>query len=242
MSALAYRAAWLGRRLMGRRQLLRLCLNGAWLLRRLAFELSGEMWAEQFHCQAMALSEDVLRRWIPEGGSVLDLGCGTGRWCRAVAPLAGVVVGLDRDPQHIEEARRLSGPPHLSYLVADVTGELASQLANMRFDVVLLVHVLEHVDDGDCLLLALRHLAFTLVVEVPDFSTDPLNLVRHRLRCPFYSDADHVREYTLASLGAQLARTGWELIAHQQRGGAVLAVARAPMEPALSPTRPLPLA
>ncbi len=39
------------------------------------------------------------------GKRVLDVGCGSGRLALALAPLAGRVVGLDRDPAAIREAR-----------------------------------------------------------------------------------------------------------------------------------------
>jgi protein-L-isoaspartate O-methyltransferase len=40
------------------------------------------------------------------GTRVLDLGCGWGRLSLALAPLAGQVIGLDREPALVKEARR----------------------------------------------------------------------------------------------------------------------------------------
>ena len=219
--ALAYRFMRLGKLALGRTRLLRLCLNAGWLSRQFAYELSGEVFGPPFHCSAMALSEDVLRRWIPHGGSVIDVGCGTGRWCRVAARHAGRVVGIDHNADSIAAARRLSESGNVEYMIGDITEELAGR----RFDLALLVHVLEHVDEVDPLLAAIRRIASMVIVEVPDFEADPLNSVRRKLGCRYYSYGDHVREYTLEMLRDQLERNGWEIRHHVHRGGAILAVA-----------------
>src|SRR5262249_21005517 len=59
----------------------------------------------------------------PLGGNVVvDVGTGAGRIALALAPLAGRVVGIDRDPDLIEEARRRAGAaglPNVEFVVAD---------------------------------------------------------------------------------------------------------------------------
>ncbi|MGI9068135.1 MAG: class I SAM-dependent methyltransferase [Pyrinomonadaceae bacterium] len=219
--ALSYRIKRLSQELLGGRRVLRVCLNASWLLRRFAFELSCEMFGESFQKSALALSGKVLREWIPSGGSVVDIGCGTGRWCREAARHARQVVGIDYDTSSIEAARSLSPEPNIEYIVGDVTRDLADR----TFDVGLLVHVIEHIDDVDSFLQSLRKLIAILIVEVPDFEADALNLVRKELDCPYYSDGDHVREYTLTILRQQLERNGWAIRYSEHRGGAILAVA-----------------
>ena len=49
---------------------------------------------------------------------VLDLCCGMGRHARALAKLGYSVVGIDRDPDVISQARKLSGGP--DYVVAEI--------------------------------------------------------------------------------------------------------------------------
>jgi SAM-dependent methyltransferase len=219
--ALAYRLMKLGRVIPGRRRLLRMCLNAGWLFRQFSYELSGEVFGPSFHCSAMALTEEALRRWIPPGGSVIDIGCGTGRWCRVAARHARSVVGIDHNAASIAAARQISQADNIEFMVGDVTRELVGR----RFDLALLVHVLEHVENVDPLLVAVRGIASTMLVEVPDFEADPLNSVRKKLGCPYYTDGDHVREYTLAMLRRQLERCGWRIHRHENHGGAILAVA-----------------
>jgi SAM-dependent methyltransferase len=43
------------------------------------------------------------------GKRVLDVGCGWGRLALALAPMAGAVIGLDREPDLVAEARRRAG-------------------------------------------------------------------------------------------------------------------------------------
>jgi hypothetical protein len=63
---------------------------------------------------------------------------------------------------------------------------------------------------------------------VPDFEHDPLNWVRVKQACRFYTDGDHVREYTLNILSEQLEKTGWRTSFVQQRHGSMVVIAHGP--------------
>ncbi len=219
--SLGYRTARIARRVLGGERLLRLFLNGSRLLGRLGFELSGEIYDKAFHNQTKALSEEFLRRWIPQDGSVIDIGCGTGRWCQVASNYAANVVGIDYDESLIRRAKEEFVGTNVEYIVGDVTNDLQ----NRTFDLALLTHVIEHIDDADTLLVSLRSVTQKLIVEVPDFESDPLNWVRLWLGCQFYSDADHVREYTLDILTAQVEKNGWRVLESRKSGGSVLVAA-----------------
>jgi SAM-dependent methyltransferase len=219
--SLCYRLILVGKYVFGRKRLMRWCLNASWLLRRFAFELGSEVFGSSFQADARALSKDVLRSWITSGATVIDIGCGPGRLSRLAAGFASRVVGIDQSPADIETARQLSDGQNIEYVIGDVTVDLNDS----QFDVALLVHVIEHIDDVDQLLTAIRKIAAVLIIEVPDFEADPLNMARHALGCPFYSDGDHLREYSLPVLKQQLERNGWYIQYQEQRHGAILAVA-----------------
>jgi SAM-dependent methyltransferase len=222
--SLAYRSKRVCQYLLGRNRMLRVFLNLSWLFHRFAFELSGEVFGNTFHNCALGLSEEQLYQWVPKGSTVIDIGCGSGRWCRVAARSAAHVLGIDYSNENINIARSLSENGHIEYVVGDITKHVSGR----SFDVALLIHVLEHVDDVDSLLTAIGRIASVLVVEVPDFEADALNLVRRELGCRFYSDGDHVREYTVALLHQQLLRNGWRVEEHFQRGGTILARAVRP--------------
>lgn len=219
--SIGYRLGRVGDAIFGRQRMLRLFLNGSWLLSRLAFERSGQIYNDEFHNQSKALSEEYLQRWISPQDTVIDIGCGLGRWCEIAAKYASSVVGIDYSEELIAAARRQTSAANIEYINGDVTRNLDGR----HFDLALMTHVIEHIDDADKILKELKAVAKRLIVEVPDFESDPLNFVRCAEGCPFYSDGDHVREYTRDILNAQLTRNGWVVLENRKSGGAVLAVA-----------------
>jgi SAM-dependent methyltransferase len=217
----AYRTVAIATRLFGKKRILRYFLNGSWLFWRFAFELSGKIYGAKFHNQAKALNEKFLSRWIAKDDSVLDIGCGIGRWCEVASKYAESVVGIDYDETLIAEAKAETHNNNIEFFVGDVTKDLTGR----KFNLALLIHVIEHIEKPDEFLRELKQVTERLLVEVPDFEHDPLNWVRLEQNCSFYSDGDHVREYTEDILVDQLTRNGWHVFETRKNGGAVLAVA-----------------
>jgi SAM-dependent methyltransferase len=81
-----------------------------------------------------ALVHDLL----PSGGSVLDLGCGTGRLAEPLARLGHPVTGVDNEPEMLAALRLASG----------VCADIASLDLGERFDAVLLMsHFVDTADE-----------------------------------------------------------------------------------------------
>lgn len=219
--SIGYKLVRIGKMIFGRERLLRYFLNSARIRWRFAFEIAGEIDGGQFHNYAKALNEDLLSRYIDKSSSVIDIGCGLGRWCKVAGQYANSVVGIDYDAALIAIANNENNADNIEYLVGDVTKDLDGR----TFDLALLTHVIEHIDSPDDLLFELKGIAKTLIVEVPDLAQDPLNFMRLKYDQPFYSDGDHVREYTEETLLNQLSRTGWRVIETRKNGGSVLVVA-----------------
>lgn len=220
---LMYRVFHIGNALFGANRMTKFALNASRLFGRFAWELSSASYGEVFANRSMALSEEVLSRQVPSEGTVLDVGCGYGRACRMAAKFASSVIGIDHDVSLIEKAGKQTSEKNVEYIHGDLTRYIGGQ----KFDLVLLIHVIEHIDDADKLLQTLREVTSKIIVEVPDFESDPLNLVRFDLGLQFYSDGDHVREYTEKILTDQLTRNGWTPVEFKKKGGAVMAVAEA---------------
>lgn len=221
--SIGYRLMRLTRAVFGDRRALRWFLNAQWLFWRFSYETTVEYYGGAFSDTTYSVRGDLIRELLPRGGAVIDIGCGGGRLSRMAAPYASRVLGIDYDPRNIAAATADNTFPHVEFRLGDVTAVLPGEV----FDLALLVAVLEHIEDVDQLLAQIHRVARRLVVEVPDFDADPLNLVRRDLGCVWYTDADHVREYTRPVLHQHLERNGWRPIRWESRGGMMLVVAEA---------------
>ena len=96
---------------------------------------------------------DMVHAAIPAGGSVLDLGCGTGRFALALAALGHVVVAVDHEPAMLDGLDAVAG-------VTPILADIGSLDLDRRFAAVLLASHLVNDDDLGPLVLAVaaRHL------------------------------------------------------------------------------------
>ena len=83
---------------------------------------------------------DTIHAAIPAGATVLDLGCGTGRFARALAELGHEVTAVDHEPAMLEGIEAVEG-------VTPVLGDLGSLDLGRAFDAVLLASHLVNDDD-----------------------------------------------------------------------------------------------
>ena len=187
---------------------------------RLAFEAAGKRCGDVFY-EDLALNPAILSEWVPPGARVLDVGCGHGYFGRILADRLQSYFGIDINPNSVRIERQAPLPAHVRFEVGD-----ARELPEMEFELVLLVHVLEHLDDPIALLRVAARLASIAIIEVPDFDRCILNPVRLDLGIDFSSDADHVREYTGELLNVQLEATGWHATARTRTPISIVVLAR----------------
>ena len=122
----------------------------------------------------------ALRRWlrVAPGTSVLDIGCGIGRWSRFLARHGGSVTGVDLSPTMIEEARLRTASAGLQcrYLVSDLATLDVREQFRLIFGVTVLQHILDERDLEDVVDNLVRHLEpggrVVLLEAAPSLPTD----------------------------------------------------------------------
>jgi 2-polyprenyl-3-methyl-5-hydroxy-6-metoxy-1,4-benzoquinol methylase len=96
---------------------------------------------------------------VPEGGTVLDAGCGVGRWSRLMARRGALVSGVDLSPAMIGEAVRRARDERVADRCRFMVGDLATLRLDRTFDRILVVTVLQHILDESAAGEAVRRLA-----------------------------------------------------------------------------------
>ena len=145
----------------------------------------------------------AVRRHLPEGGSILDVGCASGGLLASVADLAGHMEGVEVDAVAAATAATVADDVHVGSI-----DEIA--LPTASFDVVVLGDVLEHLTDPGR---ALRHTAAalrsggTVVVSLPNVAHWSVRFAllagRWEYRSSGILDDTHLRFFTWTT-GAEL--------------------------------------
>lgn len=135
---------------------------------------------------------------LPPRGRILDVGCGNGallREFRRIRP-GWSLAGTELSNKYGEEHRSLGVEAFYTSDVSAIPG---------TFDLLALVHVLEHIPQPKDFLLSLRARAepeSLLVVEVPDYFQNPFDLLI----------ADHCSHFAGATLTSLMQAAGYEVL------------------------------
>lgn len=134
---------------------------------------------------------------VPSKGKLLDVGCGTGGTLRAFASLGTwTSFALDLDNRNLESLNAVNGFRTLyNCSPAEVPGQ---------FDIVTLVHSLEHFPSPYSALVDLRSKLQSggyLFIEVPDAAVNPFD----------YTVADHRAHFTTETLAYIVRRSGFSV-------------------------------
>jgi len=172
---------------------------------------------------------DFLIATLEPGSRVLDVGCGAGWFCAALADAGFAVAGVDVASGAIARARARC--PDVQFEVSGEGGELP--FAPAAFDAAWLGEVLEHVQDGLGLLAAVARVLVPggrLIASTPDHGRALrlwLGLSARAFERHFEPRSDHVRFFTSRTLGELLEAAGYEEPEIHARRGSLLASSRA---------------
>lgn len=160
-----------------------------------------------------------LSRYVSPPGRMLDIGCGNGRLMYLARKAGWDVKGLELSSVMAKVVRRRLGA---AVVVADFLAVEPDAIDAMKFDLICLRHVLEHLPD--CLL-AMRKLRGLLapsghaLIELPNVESISKKakrfLTRRGIRKPVYPDdlaIGHANEFCRASFEFLLRETGFELV------------------------------
>lgn len=208
LTSAIYRASKLP--FMKDRQKFRFFLNLEWIFDRLSHEWSYKYYTPASHPARIYSYAFILDHIKPED-KVLDLGCNLGDISYRVAEVAQKVVGIDYAEKAIEEAKRRYNRPNLEFHCAEAYDYLKKN--DTKFDILLLSHILEHLDDPKDFLMKFKDFFSYIYIELPDFDRYYLNHYRKDLNMPIiYSDDDHISEFDRKELKALLKECNIEIM------------------------------
>jgi SAM-dependent methyltransferase len=181
-------------------------LNLEWVFDRFSHEYSFKYFNRDIH-PARTHSKEFLLRMIKPEHTVLDLGCNNGFMADYISKKAKVVVGVDYDEKLIASARSTYTNTNLSFECVEAHEYLSK--VTKKFDVLVLSHILEHLDNPFGFLKRFKSFFDYIYIEVPDFDKSLLNLYRKQLGLSLiYTDSDHVSEFDRLEMADLLEKSG----------------------------------
>jgi SAM-dependent methyltransferase len=194
-------------------------LNLEWIFDRLSHETSFKYYDPQKHPIRQRARTFILDN-ISETDRVLDLGCNLGEITFMIAGKAKEVVGIDFSKAAIDTAKKNFQKPNLIFLHREALEYLKE--GNKHFDVLILSHILEHLDNPKEFLLQFRDYFKSVYIELPDFERSYLNQYRQQLNLDLiYSDGDHISEFDRDELKTLLKECGMEITKEEYRFGMI---------------------
>lgn len=202
---------------LGSSRKFKLFLDLEWIFDRLSHEMSFKVYSQEDH-PFRKFTKDFILKKISSEHTVLDLGCNHGFISHYVAQKAKKVVGIDYDEGPITEARNKYDLENLTFEVGEAYEYLEKQ--SDTFDVLILSHLLEHLDNPKDFLIKFKIYFNLIYIEVPDFDKYYLNHYRRDTKNKLiYSDDDHVSEFDRYELRELLAECNLEILDEEFRFG-----------------------
>lgn len=198
---------------------LRLFLDLEWIFEKLSHEFSFKYYSSENHPVRQYSKKFILDN-IDEKFCVLDLGCGTGEISFCIADKAKKVIGVDKNEKAIKKARDKYKKLNLEFYFCEASEFL--EKSNEKFDVIILSHFLEHLDDPKDFLIKYKEKFNFLYIELPDFERTFFNIYRKDLNSKLiYSDIDHISEFDRDELKKILNDCNIDIIMEEYRFGLI---------------------
>jgi 2-polyprenyl-3-methyl-5-hydroxy-6-metoxy-1,4-benzoquinol methylase len=196
---------------------MRLYLDLNWIFWRLSLEQGERMWG--FGQDSMRLKNlQFLFTGIRPSDRVLDLGCRYGHISALIAERAEFVLGVDLNKEALALAERTHQAPNLRFEHGEAMSILKAR--SDRFDVLVLSHLLEHLDEPKAFLRSYVDHFDRIYIEVPDLDDSYLNHYRAKVNAQLnYTDGDHIWEFDREALQEVITSSGLEVVSVEYRYG-----------------------
>ena len=192
------------------KQKLNIYLDLAWIFHRLSHETA----IKYYSSKGMSINRKInvfLLNKIHADYSILDLGCNLGEISFELAKVASHVIGIDQNEVAIKIAKSKYKLPNLEFLNEEAFSYLSEN--GKKMDVLILSHILEHLDNPAEFILKFKSYFKLVYVEVPDLEATVLNRYRIDLNANFrYMDDDHLVEFDREDLKKFLSNSGLTII------------------------------
>ena len=147
----------------------------------------------------MNIEEKVALSFIPDGSSILDVGCGTGEISAYLKSKGSRTVGVDFSIEAVKKARKKGFP------VLNLNVDIGLPFKDRQFDYAIAFDVLEHVFDPMGLIKEMRRVARRSIFIIPnEFS------LAHRARLLF--NPMQYREYVDKGVSKHHTLFSWSLV------------------------------
>jgi len=222
-----WRTYYLIRRIIPAKILLKTLLNTVWALNALSWEQT-RLYEKTSDVESTV---DVLRPRnvldattdLRSSDRICDFGGGLGDISNALIHVGCEVVYCDTNPMfQMYVKKRFADFPN--FKIADSTDVLTGKAG--LFELVVLSHVLEHIDNPVDFLKNIGKISKRIHIEVPDLTSDSLNFIRMQLDLPVYKDDDHVIEMSMEHLRNLIADSNFIVESIISRDGCLVARAK----------------
>ena len=196
-----------------------------WIFRHLSIATSSHYFGVEFlNARSAIVQGGLIQRHIKSSDFVVDVACGSARYIPILDNL-GVkkYLGIDSSSIHINRNTEIF--PEWQFKLSDVMDEEVIPSC----DIIIASHFLEHLESPELFLSQIRNSCKKILIEVPDFFADPINLVSLSVGAPWWTDPDHEREYSESAMEELLNRCGFKVI-DKAISGATLGVVAIPIQ------------
>ncbi|MBU0880786.1 MAG: class I SAM-dependent methyltransferase [Candidatus Omnitrophica bacterium] len=221
IKSFSYRTAEAAYRIFPKKATLTFYCYMTYIMRALAWRLACKYYGRSMTEHRGDIPDFVLSHIMP-GDIVIDVGCAEGNLTRLVAKKAKKVIAVDIDKDYLAAIDKTEeGLRNATFIYGDIVDLKFDE----TFDVAILVHTIEHMDNANTILNKISGIARKIIVETPDQESDWLTKTLLDLGIEERGDDKHVKLYDGASLKESLEQNGWSDVVISKGVGAVRAVA-----------------